>query len=96
MKAAFTILLILFSQRTICQNNLETDTFKSYKPEIFTSGFIDIVNNGQVNSSARFIRLFIVSRADLPFLFLYMEVYPIIIFKAKAILVACKEIMTTW
>lgn len=29
------------------------------KPEIFTNGFIDIVNNGQVNASARFIRLFI-------------------------------------
>lgn len=28
-----------------------------YKPEIFTSGFIDIVNSGQVNASARFIRL---------------------------------------
>jgi hypothetical protein len=28
------------------------------KPEIFTSGFIDIMNNGQVNASARFIRLF--------------------------------------
>lgn len=32
---------------------------KSLKPEIFTSGFIDIVNNGQVNASARFIRLYI-------------------------------------
>lgn len=32
---------------------------KDYKPEIFTSGFIDIVNSGQVNASARFIRLFI-------------------------------------
>jgi hypothetical protein len=32
---------------------------KEYKPEILTSGFIDIVNNGQVNASARFIRLFI-------------------------------------
>jgi hypothetical protein len=32
---------------------------KQYKPEIFTSGFIDIINNGQVNASARFIRLFI-------------------------------------
>ncbi len=31
----------------------------TYKPEILTSGFIDIVNNGQVNASARFIRLFI-------------------------------------
>jgi len=30
-----------------------------YKPEILTSGFIDIVNNGQVNASTRFIRLFI-------------------------------------
>ena len=29
------------------------------KPEILTSGFIDIINNGQVNASARFIRLFI-------------------------------------
>ncbi|MEO7984556.1 MAG: hypothetical protein ABI688_10785 [Bacteroidota bacterium] len=29
------------------------------KPEILTSGFIDIVNNGQVNASARFIRLLI-------------------------------------
>ena len=37
------------------------DTFKTkgYKPEIFTSGFIDVMNNGQINASARFIRLFI-------------------------------------
>ena len=32
---------------------------KQYKPEIFTSGFIDIMSNGQVNASARFVRLFI-------------------------------------
>jgi hypothetical protein len=32
---------------------------KEYKPEILTSGFIDVVNNGQVNASARFIRLYI-------------------------------------
>lgn len=31
----------------------------SYKPEILTSGFIDVINNGQVNASARFIRLLI-------------------------------------
>jgi hypothetical protein len=31
----------------------------AYKPEILTSGFIDIVNNGQINASARFIRLMI-------------------------------------
>lgn len=29
------------------------------KPEIFTNGFIDIMNNGQINTSVRFIRLFI-------------------------------------
>jgi hypothetical protein len=29
------------------------------KPEILTSGFMDIISNGQVNASARFIRLFI-------------------------------------
>ena len=38
-------------------------SIKSYKPEILTSGFIDIVNNGQVNASARFIRLLIGSKA---------------------------------
>ena len=32
---------------------------KSTKPEIFTSGFIDIMNSGQVNASARFIKLYI-------------------------------------
>lgn len=32
---------------------------KGYKPEVFTSGFIDVMNNGQINASARFIRLFI-------------------------------------
>jgi len=35
------------------------DKTETYKPEIFTSGFIDIINNGQVNASARFIRLYI-------------------------------------
>jgi hypothetical protein len=40
--------------------SIVTDTAKKeYKPEIFTSGFIDIMNNGQVNASARFIRLYI-------------------------------------
>jgi len=30
---------------------------KDKKPELFTSGFIDIFNSGQVNASARFLRL---------------------------------------
>jgi hypothetical protein len=29
------------------------------KPEIFTNGFIDVLNNGQIGASARLIRLFI-------------------------------------
>ncbi len=41
------------------QASSKTIPLKEYKPEIFTSGFIDIINSGQVNASARFIRLFI-------------------------------------
>ena len=54
-------LLLCFSGYNFAQiaKPLTTDTVKRYKPEIFTSGFIDIINNGQVNASARFIRLFI-------------------------------------
>jgi hypothetical protein len=40
-------------------NNQNLNSKTPYKPEILTSGFFDIVNNGQVNASARFIRLFI-------------------------------------
>jgi len=41
------------------QIQAKVDSVKNQKntPEIFTSGFIDIMNNGQVNASARFIRL---------------------------------------
>lgn len=38
--------------------NIKADTTKT-KPEIFSSGFIDIMNSGQVNASARFIKLYI-------------------------------------
>lgn len=50
---------ILFSQAITENIVLKNDAgiSKPYKPEIFTSGFIDIMNNGQVNASARFIRL---------------------------------------
>jgi hypothetical protein len=37
----------------------DTSKPKEFKPEIFTNGFIDVMNNGQVNASARFIRLYI-------------------------------------
>jgi len=33
--------------------------YRQFKPEVLTSGFIDILNNGQINASARFIRLYI-------------------------------------
>jgi hypothetical protein len=59
MKEALTLLFILVSYKTICQTKGEKDSVKSNKPEIFTSGFIDIINNGQVNASARFIHLYI-------------------------------------
>ncbi len=53
----YSILLILSLaafNNIYCQ---DTKGGKAAKPEILTSGFIDIINNGQVNASARFIRL---------------------------------------
>lgn len=47
------------SKPTQLQPVSKDNLLKNYKPEIFTSGFIDIMNNGQVNASARFIRLFV-------------------------------------
>ena len=50
------------SLNVVAQNlnaNKNSNLPQSYKPEIFTSGFIDIINNGQVNASARFIRLYV-------------------------------------
>lgn len=49
------------SQDLIQKNNTVKNNQNNtpYKPEIFTSGFIDIINSGQVNASARFIRLYI-------------------------------------
>lgn len=46
------------AQNTIKQGSAK-DSVTIKQPEIFTSGFIDIVNNGQVNAGARFIRLYI-------------------------------------
>ena len=41
------------------EQNIVSNARINYKPEILTAGFIDVANNGQVNASARFIRLFI-------------------------------------
>ncbi len=57
--------LCFFSNAIYGQVRRDTSKFSiqnkiiSFKPEILTSGFIDIINNGQVNASARFIRLMI-------------------------------------
>jgi len=51
--------ILAFSQLKDSIRSIPVTRSQSYKPEILTSGFIDIVNNGQVNASARFIRLFI-------------------------------------
>jgi len=37
----------------------QSDARSNLKPEILTSGFLDVINNGQVNASARLIRVFI-------------------------------------
>ena len=62
-------LLICCSQTAMAQETAdstseeeETDTAEamataSQKPELFTSGFIDVFNSGQINASARFLRL---------------------------------------
>ncbi|MEO6611817.1 MAG: hypothetical protein ABIT05_13755 [Chitinophagaceae bacterium] len=57
LQTKYFILLVLSLaafDAACCQNSKGS---KPAKPEILTSGFIDIVNNGQVNASARFIRL---------------------------------------
>src|SRR5580765_7967745 len=72
VKHILLLLSLCFSITAIAQNEVkeeeeeadDTDssqltTIKEQKPEIFTSGFIDIFNNGQVNASARFLRLYI-------------------------------------
>ncbi len=65
---SFFFLIFFLGYLNFCQgqNQKSSDTIKSkvnatkdFKPEIFTNGFIDVMNNGQVNASARFIRLFI-------------------------------------
>lgn len=68
MKPLLPILLWLWPCLALAQvkevsSSLKKDTIYRQapvsKPEIFTSGFIDIINNGKVNASARFIRLYI-------------------------------------
>jgi len=43
-------------QMTLKKDSVIVD---QYKPGIFTNGFIDVMNNGQVNASARLIRIYV-------------------------------------
>lgn len=54
----FTILLVTFLLNVKSQDTAQIRN-KIGKPELFSSGFIDIMNNGQVNASARLIKLYI-------------------------------------
>jgi hypothetical protein len=61
---SFTLTASLAQLNTNATNNelqarKNSNNSRNQKPEIFTSGFIDIINNGQVNASARFVRLYI-------------------------------------
>ncbi len=59
MQVFFLIILLCNASQCFSQKLKDSIEYRGYKPEIFTTGFIDILNNGQVNASARFIRLFI-------------------------------------
>lgn len=67
MKFVNTNILLLLFQFALGQSKVveisrghdSLPNSQNYKPEIFTSGFIDVINNGQVNASARLIRLFV-------------------------------------
>jgi len=68
MKYFAAILLLLATLSCFCQNRDTTakslaktvnQTATSLKPEVLNNGFIDVINNGQINASARLIRLHI-------------------------------------
>lgn len=54
-----------FKDTTAKNNSLAKSNYP--KPEVLSSGFIDIVNNGQVNASARFVRLYVGEPGKLSF-----------------------------
>ena len=63
------VIAILFFLPAACRAQMHDSIFRtkglrsytkwSYKPEILTSGFLDITSTGQVNASARLVRLYI-------------------------------------
>ncbi len=67
MKPTLTILLCMLAMLCFCQSKLADTTAKFVgkpvamppRPEILTGGFIDIVQTGQMNASARLFKLYI-------------------------------------
>jgi hypothetical protein len=66
MKPALLILFLFLNlfltaqiKDSLSNNRRDTISTKPLKPEILSNGFIDVLNNGQVNASARLIRIFI-------------------------------------
>ena len=47
------------SQNSDSSSTKKSESVTSNKTELFSSGFIDVMNSGQVNASARFIKLYI-------------------------------------
>jgi hypothetical protein len=53
----FLFLFLLTQSQTVIA---QTDTAKKEKaPEVLTAGFFDVVSNGQINASARFLKIYI-------------------------------------
>ncbi len=65
MQIVFTIAFMLIVKSCSCQDkdsidkNAVTIDSSAQRTEILNSGFFDILNNGQVNTSVRFIRIFV-------------------------------------
>ena len=64
LRSIFAILCsFCVSLKSNCQNSQfnekNENKIQNKQSEIFTSGFIDIINNGQVNASARLVKLYI-------------------------------------
>jgi hypothetical protein len=67
IKILFALLFYCLSINKTIWGQTKIDTAKkttrsvlvNQKPEVLTNGFIDVVNNGQLNASARLIRLFV-------------------------------------
>jgi len=55
----FVTSFIFFATQSFCQGQVkfQNDTL-TRKVEMFSSGFIDVINNGQINASARFDKLY--------------------------------------